>query len=81
MASLHQRTEETTTVGRTSYPPRPRGKRGETRRLHLALGHGPSSPESSSGSVKYRVVLKCRCENNCESNKEKTVGKALLSKR
>lgn len=76
MASLHQGTEETITVGPVSYPPRPRGRRGEKRKLRLTLGPALSPTEGCSASVKYRVVLKCGYENK----KEKIVGKALLSK-
>jgi hypothetical protein len=80
MGSLDQRTEETTTFGRGSYPERPRGKREETRRLRLALGQTPSKAEKSPAAVKYRVVLKCSSESDYEINKERAVGKARVSK-
>jgi hypothetical protein len=80
MGSLDQRTEKSTTFGRGGYPERPRGKREETRRLRLTLGQTPSKAESSPAAVKYRVVLKCRCESDCESNNKRAVGKARVVK-
>jgi len=77
MGPLHQETAKTAAVGRKTYPPRPRGRRSEKRKLRLTLGPASSPAEGCSAAVKYRVVLKCGYENK----KEKIVGKAPLLKR